>query len=123
MGRCVGAGASTPRQDGNYYDDDGYEDGYECSDDAIEGDDNDRDHPTDLQQPYVAPGGGTLGVGGESNPERGGEATRAGSQGVAIGNDAPPKENDAGSNPTNGGGAANEQRIHVWAGDEWGGAR
>lgn len=45
-------------------------------------------------------------VGGELNPKRGGEDTRAGSQGMAICGDAPPGGNDAGSSPLASAGAA-----------------
>lgn len=55
-----------------HYDDEGYENGEEGSNDTVEGDDNDGDPPTDLKQPYAAPRGGTVGVHCEPNSEGGG---------------------------------------------------
>lgn len=95
----------------------------EGSDDAGEGDNNDGDPLTELQQPYAAPGGCTVGVGDGPNQERRSEDTRAGSQDGAVGGDAPPRGIDAGSSPTTSAGAAessnaDEQRIPAGAGDE-----
>lgn len=62
-----------PEDEDVKYDNEGYEDGDEGSDD-----DSDGDPPTERQQPYAAAGGGTVGVGGELNPEGGSEGIRGG---------------------------------------------
>lgn len=94
----------------------------------MKGDDNDSDSPTDLHQPYLTPGRSTIGGGGESIPEGRNESTRNKFQDMAVGGNALPGRNDAGSSPPTVGGAAEpsneaEHQGRIGVSDEQEGAR